>query len=133
MGGTRVADDWYPRPRPEITLDILTRALALCPELAPPEIRAIRTPTVEDLSHIVVGEGCGLRPSQKGGARLELLGWMWYGEQGLVGLRPEGGRGRCLSDTLHRCTESKGTDAAPLDPGTEAQRCATYEHRPSTA
>ena len=72
VGGTRVADDWYPRPRPEITLDILTRALGLCPELAPHEIRAIRTPTVEDLSHIVVGEGCGLRPSRKGGVRLEV-------------------------------------------------------------
>ena len=72
LGGTRVADDWYPRPRPETTEDILGRALALCPELAPPEIRAIRTPTVDDVRHLIVGEGCGLRPARKGNIRLEL-------------------------------------------------------------
>lgn len=62
----------YPCPRPETTYDILKRNLALCPELAPPEIRALRTPTVEDLSPIIIEEGCGFRPARKGGIRLDV-------------------------------------------------------------
>lgn len=72
VGGTRVPNDWYPVPRPETTQDILERALKLCPELAPPEVRAIRAPTVDDLLPHVITEGCGLRPARKGGFRLEL-------------------------------------------------------------
>jgi len=72
LGGTRVQDDWFPIPRPEITSDILKRCLAMCPELAPPEIRQVREPTVEDLSSIIVEEGCGLRPGRTGGIRLEV-------------------------------------------------------------
>ncbi|KAF8970428.1 D-aspartate oxidase [Flammula alnicola] len=72
VGGTRVANDWFPRPRPDITLDILTRGLALCPELAPPEIRAIRKPTLDDILPHVIDEGCGLRPAREGGIRLEV-------------------------------------------------------------
>lgn len=67
-----MADDWYPQARPEITEDILKRGLALCPELAPPEVRAVRKPTLNDLLSHVVGQGCGLRPARKGGFRLEL-------------------------------------------------------------
>ena len=72
VGGTRTSDDWFPRSRPETTQDILARAIALCPELSPPEIRAIRTPTLDDIMPHIVGEGCGLRPARKGGFRLEL-------------------------------------------------------------
>ncbi|KDR68348.1 hypothetical protein GALMADRAFT_256974 [Galerina marginata CBS 339.88] len=72
IGGTRVPNDWFPHARPETTEDILTRGLVLCPELAPPEVRAIRTPTLADILPHVVGEGCGLRPGRKGGIRLEV-------------------------------------------------------------
>ncbi|KAF7323833.1 Nuclear export factor [Mycena kentingensis (nom. inval.)] len=72
VGGIKVDDDWYPIPRPETTQDILQRGFALCPELAPPEIRAQREPTVEDLKPIIIEEGCGLRPARKGGIRLEV-------------------------------------------------------------
>ena len=44
----------YPKPRPEITERILARALKLCPDLAPPEIRAQREPTVDDLRPLIV-------------------------------------------------------------------------------
>ena len=62
----------YPKSRPETTLDILKRALALCPELAPLDVRALRTPTVEDILPIVKEEACGLRPMRKDGVRIEL-------------------------------------------------------------
>ena len=62
----------YSRPRPETTVDILTRVLEICPEIAPPEIRAERTPTIEDIRPIIVEENCGFRPCRKGGPRLEL-------------------------------------------------------------
>ncbi|KAJ7669024.1 D-amino-acid oxidase [Mycena rosella] len=72
IGGIKVENDWYPVPRPETTLDILQRGFALCPELAPPEIRAQREPVLEDLQSIIIEEGCGLRPARKGGIRLEV-------------------------------------------------------------
>ncbi|KAI0322962.1 D-aspartate oxidase [Amylostereum chailletii] len=71
VGGTRVANDWYPAPRPETALDILQRGLDLCPDLAPPDIRAQRAATIEDLRPLIVEEGCGLRPAREGGIRLE--------------------------------------------------------------
>ena len=49
----------------------MTRILTLCPELAPPEVHAERTPTIDDLRPLIVDEGCGLRPGRKGGIRLE--------------------------------------------------------------
>ena len=64
----------YPVARPSTTTEILQRCLALCPELAPPEIRAVRAPTVDDLRPLVIEEGCGFRPSRKGGVRLD-VGW----------------------------------------------------------
>lgn len=66
VGGIKESDDWYPSPRPEATADILRRGFALCPELAPPSIRAVREPTVEDVRSIIIEEGCGLRPARKG-------------------------------------------------------------------
>ncbi|KAJ7770630.1 hypothetical protein B0H16DRAFT_218452 [Mycena metata] len=72
VGGIKVDNDWYPVPRQETTLDILARGFSLCPELAPPEIRAQREPVVEDLQPIIIEEGCGLRPARKGGIRLEV-------------------------------------------------------------
>ena len=89
VGSTLGVDDWkvffeiyslkflsvvcrYPKSRPETTLDILKRGLALCPELAPPDVRASRTPTVEDILPIIVEEACGLRPMRKDGIRIEL-------------------------------------------------------------
>ncbi|KAJ7151015.1 D-amino-acid oxidase [Mycena filopes] len=72
VGGIKVENDWYPIPRKESTIDILTRGFALCPELAPPEIRAEREPVLEDLHPIIIEEGCGLRPARKGGVRLEV-------------------------------------------------------------
>jgi len=88
-GGTRVPNDWYfcqstcpflafssyyryPLPRPEITEDILARALKLTPELAPPQAVLDREPTIEDLRPIIVEPGCGLRPGRKGGIRIEV-------------------------------------------------------------
>ncbi|KAL4073565.1 hypothetical protein J3A83DRAFT_4357577 [Scleroderma citrinum] len=71
IGGTKVANDWFPVPRKEDRDDILTRVLALCPELAPPDVRAERTPTIDDLRFLIIDEGCGFRPGRKGGVRLE--------------------------------------------------------------
>ncbi|KAF9259598.1 D-amino-acid oxidase [Marasmius fiardii PR-910] len=73
LGGTFGENDWYPAARAETTEDIVQSAFEICPELAPPEIRAQRTPTVEDVKAIVLESGCGLRPARKGGVRLETL------------------------------------------------------------
>ncbi|KAG2144556.1 hypothetical protein DEU56DRAFT_790272 [Suillus clintonianus] len=70
--GTRVPNDWNPVPRPETTEDILVRALQLTPEIAPPQTRVNRKPTVEDLRPIIIEPGCDLCPRQKGGIRLEV-------------------------------------------------------------
>jgi len=62
----------YPSVRADTTKAILERCFAICPELAPPSVRAAREPTVEDLRPLVIEEGCGLRPARKDGVRLEL-------------------------------------------------------------
>ncbi|KAG5643697.1 hypothetical protein DXG03_009746 [Asterophora parasitica] len=72
LGGTRAVDDWYPLPRPEATRDILERTFAMCPELAPPEVRTERTPTLDDVLPLVIEEGCGFRPGRTGGIRLDV-------------------------------------------------------------
>lgn len=69
-----VADniDRYPHALPEITKDILDRALKLCPELSPNYSSSPgSTLGVEDLEDIIIEEGCGLRPARKGGIKLE--------------------------------------------------------------
>ncbi|KAN0085972.1 D-aspartate oxidase [Tylopilus felleus] len=72
VGGIKVANDWHPVPRATDRVYILTSALALCPDLAPPSVRASREPTIEDLEALIVDEGCGLRPARQGGIRLEV-------------------------------------------------------------
>ncbi|KAE9399829.1 DAO-domain-containing protein, partial [Gymnopus androsaceus JB14] len=77
VGGIKVAHDFHPSPRPETTLDILNRALKLCPELVPSEAALIDDnphphPSLIDLvKPIIIEEGCGLRPAREGGIRLE--------------------------------------------------------------
>ncbi|KAI0305167.1 D-amino-acid oxidase [Multifurca ochricompacta] len=63
VGGTREANDWYPIPRPETTVDIL--------EPCTPSVRKEREPTVEDLKPLIIEEGCGFRPARRGGIRLQ--------------------------------------------------------------
>ncbi|KAJ7118010.1 hypothetical protein C8R43DRAFT_1099238 [Mycena crocata] len=72
LGGTLNVDDWFPLPRPETKLAIMEKALALWPEIAPPEARTDRNPTVGDLYPIIVEDGLGLRPHRKDGIRLEV-------------------------------------------------------------
>lgn len=62
----------FPLPRPETTRDIFGATFAIFPELAPPEVRATRAPTVGDVLPLVIEEGCGLRPAKKDGIRLEV-------------------------------------------------------------
>ena len=74
----------YPRPRTEITQGILERAFRLCPELASPDIRVERKPTIDDVVPHIVSEGCGLRPARKGGIRLEVEWTEGIGGRGRV-------------------------------------------------
>ena len=74
----------YPKPRPDIKQDILERGFALCPELASPDIRVQRKPTIDDILPHVVDEGCGLRPARKGGIRLEVEWTEGVGGRGRV-------------------------------------------------
>lgn len=69
---TEYIDTRYPKPRATDRTYVLTRILALCPDLAPPSVRASREPTVGDLEALIVDEGCGLRPARMGGIRLEV-------------------------------------------------------------
>ncbi|KAJ4479878.1 D-aspartate oxidase [Lentinula lateritia] len=75
VGGTYHPNDWYPHPRPEITERILARGLKLCPDLAPPEVRAEREPTVDDLRPLILDVGVGFRPYRNGGVRVGVE-WM---------------------------------------------------------
>ncbi|KIK66623.1 hypothetical protein GYMLUDRAFT_37780 [Collybiopsis luxurians FD-317 M1] len=92
IGGIKVANDYHPTPRPETTLDILTRGLKLCPEFvsssSPSTDPLIMTTTntrsdsdeaktmegddlLEKIKPIIIEEGCGLRPARHGGVRIE--------------------------------------------------------------
>lgn len=69
-GGTRIVDDWDPKPRPETTKRILERCIALVPQLVDPKkTTGLTKPRVEDID--VVGVNVGLRPARRGGVRLE--------------------------------------------------------------
>jgi len=73
IGGTREEGDWSEEPRPEASLDIKKRALALFPELAPYSATANgRIPVPGDLEPIVLRDVVGFRPARKGGLRLEV-------------------------------------------------------------
>ena len=56
----------------------------LCPQLASPDIRVQRTPTIDDVLPHIVSEGCGLRPARKGGIRLEVEWTEGVGGRGRV-------------------------------------------------
>ncbi|GLB45203.1 putative FAD dependent oxidoreductase [Lyophyllum shimeji] len=71
IGGTREVDDWTTEPRPQTSLDIKRRALALYPELAPESAPCGRKSVPEDLDRIVLREVVGFRPARKTGLRLE--------------------------------------------------------------
>lgn len=54
----------------------MTRALALMPDLLPPDVRKKNSEngvadSVADLEALVIEHGCGLRPARKGGIRVE--------------------------------------------------------------
>ncbi|KAF9011813.1 hypothetical protein BDQ17DRAFT_1344887 [Cyathus striatus] len=72
IGGTYEPNDWYPLPRHETRIDIIERILTIYPDIAPPEVRAERAPTVEDILPIIVDDACGFRPGRKDGVRLEV-------------------------------------------------------------
>ena len=82
----------YPHSREETTVATLIRALKLCPQLASPEVRAVRKPTINDLLSHVVGEGCGLRPGRKGGIRIESEWWSDKGKMLPQGETDESGK-----------------------------------------
>ncbi|THH04724.1 hypothetical protein EW145_g5305 [Phellinidium pouzarii] len=66
IGGTRDANDWHRDARSETTLDILARALKICPFLAPPAVRlSDRTPVPADILPLIEAEIVGFRPSRK--------------------------------------------------------------------
>lgn len=67
VGGTSEVDDWEAQPRAETTKMIKERGIALCPELLPIDKRG---GGIECLD--VIEENCGLRPTRKGGIRIEL-------------------------------------------------------------
>ncbi|KAJ7322896.1 D-amino-acid oxidase [Mycena albidolilacea] len=68
LGGSFQVDDWHPISRPEMVKLIKERGIAAYPELLPPDKREARN--IADLD--VVEECVGLRPTRKGGVRLEV-------------------------------------------------------------
>ncbi|KAF9003346.1 hypothetical protein BDQ17DRAFT_1356052 [Cyathus striatus] len=122
VGGTRTEDDWYPSPRPETSQMILERGLALCPELAPPEIRSTRKPIVDDVLPQVTAYGCGLRPARKGGIRLQTEWTEGVGGRGKVPVIHNYGHGgggyqtswSSASVVLELLRDALETDAVPV-------------------
>ncbi|CAE6463510.1 unnamed protein product [Rhizoctonia solani] len=81
LGGTKGVNDWYPSPRPATIDDIISRTLAIAPEIAPPSSReGGKKPTVDDVKGIMIESGCGFRPTRKGGIRLETGSVDWTDE-----------------------------------------------------
>ncbi|KAJ7698674.1 hypothetical protein B0H17DRAFT_325581 [Mycena rosella] len=68
LGGTFQVDDWHPTSRPETVKLIKERGIEAYPELLPPNKREMRN--IDDLD--VVEECVGLRPTRRGGVRLEI-------------------------------------------------------------
>lgn len=72
LGGNKLDNEWHPTPLPQISKEIIERCLVLCPELVPPNSRVEgKLPSVEDITPIIIEEGCGLRPARKSGLRIE--------------------------------------------------------------
>ncbi|KAJ7723386.1 D-amino-acid oxidase [Mycena metata] len=68
LGGTFQPDDWHPTSRAETVKMIKERGIHAYPELLPPGKRENR-----DINDLEVVEECvGLRPTRKGGVRLEV-------------------------------------------------------------
>ncbi|KAJ7851472.1 hypothetical protein B0H13DRAFT_2674167 [Mycena leptocephala] len=67
LGGTFQADDWHPSPRPEMVKLMKEHGTAVCRELLPPSKRA--DGGIDDLD--VIEECVGLRPTRRGGVRVE--------------------------------------------------------------
>ncbi|KAJ6567477.1 hypothetical protein B0H10DRAFT_2111698 [Mycena sp. CBHHK59/15] len=67
LGGTFQADDWHPSPRPEMVKLMKEHGIAVCRELLPPSKRA--DGGIDDLD--VIEECVGLRPTRRGGVRVE--------------------------------------------------------------
>ncbi|GAA5894961.1 FAD-dependent oxidoreductase [Sporobolomyces salmoneus] len=67
VGGTREIDDWETSPRPETTINILRRALEICPSLARPP----HSTSPIELDSIIKSVGVGFRPTRDRGIRLE--------------------------------------------------------------
>lgn len=88
VGGVFGREDWYPAPRPETKQTILERGLAFVPQLVSPEVRAQRTPTIEDID--IIEDGCGLRPARRSGIRSEVD---WRGKVPIVYNYGHGGYG----------------------------------------
>ncbi|KAF2450689.1 nucleotide-binding domain-containing protein [Karstenula rhodostoma CBS 690.94] len=63
LGGSRQDNDWSAEPDMSLAQTIMERCCALCPELGKPE----------DLQ--VISHNVGLRPSRKGGPRIEVERW----------------------------------------------------------
>ncbi|KAJ7344043.1 hypothetical protein DFH08DRAFT_781485 [Mycena albidolilacea] len=68
LGGTYQPDDWHPKSRPETVKLIKEHGIQAFPELLHPSKR--ETLNIEDLD--VIEECVGLRPTRKGGVRLEI-------------------------------------------------------------
>ncbi|KAJ7303512.1 FAD dependent oxidoreductase [Mycena albidolilacea] len=68
LGGTFQPDDWHPKSRPETVKLIKGRGIQAFPELLHQAKRETRN--IDDLD--VVEECVGLRPTRKGGVRLEI-------------------------------------------------------------
>ncbi|KAK7059669.1 D-amino-acid oxidase [Favolaschia claudopus] len=68
LGGTFQVGDWHPTSRPETVKSIKERGIEAYPELLPEGKREFRN--IQDLE--VVEECVGLRPTRKGGIRLEV-------------------------------------------------------------
>ncbi|KAJ7089297.1 D-aspartate oxidase [Mycena belliarum] len=67
LGGTFQPNDWHPTSRPETVKLIKERGIAAQPELLPADKREAKN--IDDLD--VVEECVGLRPTRKGGLRIE--------------------------------------------------------------
>ncbi|KAF6748654.1 hypothetical protein DFP72DRAFT_853296 [Ephemerocybe angulata] len=75
VGGVTTVNDWYPKPRPEMTDRILNRGLSICPELTPPATEngtGGSAATLDVLYPLIIGEYCDIYAGREGGPRLQV-------------------------------------------------------------